>query len=157
MPRIYMPWKHLCKCLTIWGMAIHNTTKKAKTPALVTFGEAVRARRKERGFSQEAFGDACGIDRSYMGGIERGEHNLALINILKIIRALQMQPSEFFSALDGIGTASPSSLGIAEPLPIQPSGKHFQYAQLGQSKQRYEIHESEQPQPYSATREKAKK
>ncbi len=35
-----------------------------------------------------------------MGGIERGEHNLALINILKIIVALQMKPSEFFKHLD---------------------------------------------------------
>lgn len=60
----------------------------------------MRRRRKERGYSQEAFGDACGIDRSYMGGIERGEHNLALVNILKIIAALEMQPSEFFKAMD---------------------------------------------------------
>ena len=35
-----------------------------------------------------------------MGGIERGEHNLALVNILRIIKALDMQPSEFFKALD---------------------------------------------------------
>lgn len=75
-------------------------TSKQKVPELVQFGEAVRERRKARGFSQEAFGDACGIDRSYMGGIERGEHNLALVNILKIIAALDMQPSEFFKALD---------------------------------------------------------
>lgn len=71
-----------------------------KAPELVAFGAAVRRQRKARGYSQEAFGDECGIDRSYMGGIERGEHNLALVNILKIIRALRMQPSEFFKALD---------------------------------------------------------
>ncbi|MGA4048817.1 helix-turn-helix domain-containing protein [Ralstonia nicotianae] len=75
-------------------------TSKEKVPELVLFGEAVREQRKARGFSQEAFGDSCGIDRSYMGGIERGEHNLALVNILKIIAALDMQPSEFFKALD---------------------------------------------------------
>lgn len=74
--------------------------QRSKVSALVLFGESVRAARKARGFSQEAFGDACGIDRSYMGGIERGEHNLALINILKIVEALDMQPSEFFKALD---------------------------------------------------------
>ena len=33
-------------------------------------------------------------------GIERGEHNLALVNILKIVRALDIQPSEFFKDLD---------------------------------------------------------
>jgi transcriptional regulator with XRE-family HTH domain len=72
----------------------------ARRPELVRFGEAVRAARKASGLSQEAFGDLCGIDRSYMGGIERGEHNLALLNILKIVRALKMRPSEFFRALD---------------------------------------------------------
>ena len=82
------------------AMVSTNDVDKAKTPDLVAFGEAVRARRKERGYSQEAFGDHCGINRSYMGGIERGAHNLALINILKIIRALEMEPSEFFKALD---------------------------------------------------------
>jgi transcriptional regulator with XRE-family HTH domain len=76
------------------------TTSPAKNPVLTAFGAAVRRRRKERGFSQEAFGDACGIDRSYMGGIERGEHNLALINIMKIIDTLEIQPSEFFRDLD---------------------------------------------------------
>lgn len=40
------------------------------------------------------------MDRSYMGGIEPGEHNLALLNIPRIIEALEMQPSEFFKALD---------------------------------------------------------
>jgi transcriptional regulator with XRE-family HTH domain len=73
---------------------------KVKSPALIVFGEAIRHRRKALGYSQEAFGDACGIDRSYMGGIERGEHNLALINILKIIAALDVLPSEFFKDLD---------------------------------------------------------
>ncbi|GGH63765.1 hypothetical protein GCM10010975_29900 [Comamonas phosphati] len=71
-----------------------------RNPTLVAFGATVRQLRKERGYSQEAFGDLCGIDRSYMGGIERGEHNLALINIMKIIQALDLQPSEFFKHLD---------------------------------------------------------
>lgn len=71
-----------------------------KSPLLGAFGAAVRQYRKERGYSQEAFGDLCGIDRSYMGGIERGERNPALVNIMKIVQALDMKPSEFFKALD---------------------------------------------------------
>ena len=67
---------------------------------LISFGSAVRQYRKARGLSQEAFADECGIDRSYMGGVERGERNVALVNIEKIIKALDMQPSEFFKALD---------------------------------------------------------
>ena len=81
-------------------MVEDSDTSRKKPPELVAFGAAVRQQRKARGYSQEALGDACGIDRSYMGSIERGEHNLALVNILKVVKALGMQPSEFFKALD---------------------------------------------------------
>ena len=40
------------------------------------------------------FADAVGIDRSYLGGIERGEHNLALMNLIKIASALNITPSD---------------------------------------------------------------
>lgn len=63
-------------------------------PELAAFGQAVRASRLEMGLSQEALADEAGIDRSYMGGIERGEHNLALINIRKIASALNQTVSE---------------------------------------------------------------
>ena len=71
-----------------------------RPPVLLTFGRAVRQVRKNRGFSQEAFADLCGIDRSYMGCVERGESNLALVNIEKIVRALNMPLSEFFKFVD---------------------------------------------------------
>jgi transcriptional regulator with XRE-family HTH domain len=74
--------------------------KTVKTPLLLDFGDCVREYRMARGYSQEAFADACEIDRSYMGGIERGERNLALINIVRIIQALELEPSDFFKALD---------------------------------------------------------
>ena len=64
------------------------------------FGDCVRQCRIERGYSQEAFADACEIDRSYMGGVERGERNLALINIVRIIQTLGLEPSDFFRGLD---------------------------------------------------------
>ena len=67
---------------------------------LTTFGAAVRRYRMERGFSQEAFADECGIDRSYIGGVERGERNPSLVNVARIVAALKMQPSEFFKAMD---------------------------------------------------------
>lgn len=71
-----------------------------KTPLLVAFGANVRRRRKAAGFSQEAFGDACSIDRSYMGRIERGEHNPTLISIMKIVQTLNISLSEFFRDID---------------------------------------------------------
>lgn len=67
------------------------------TPALAAFGAAVRATRLEQGISQEALADIAGLDRSYMGGIERGEHNVALINIQKVAAALDVSISELMA------------------------------------------------------------
>lgn len=67
---------------------------------LVRFGQRVRELRKSRGFSQEAFAAYCGLDRTYIGGIERGERNLALRNIEVIARALGLTISELMQGLE---------------------------------------------------------
>jgi len=61
---------------------------------LVTLGASIRDLRLKNNMSQEAFADEIGIDRSYLGGIERGEHNLALVNLLKISTALNISASQ---------------------------------------------------------------
>lgn len=65
--------------------------------ALAAFGEAVRSARLEQGLSQEALADLAGLDRSYMGGIERGEHNVALINIQKVAAALDLSVADLMA------------------------------------------------------------
>lgn len=62
----------------------------------VRFGEALRQRRHRLGVSQEEFADMCGLDRTYVGGIERGERNVALVNTEKIAKALRISVSELF-------------------------------------------------------------
>lgn len=59
----------------------------------------VRALRKAAGYSQEDFALEIGLDRTYMGGVERGERNLALLNIAKIARGLQISESELFAGM----------------------------------------------------------
>jgi transcriptional regulator with XRE-family HTH domain len=41
----------------------------------IRFGRALRSQRSKLGVSQEVFADLCGLDRTYVGGIERGERN----------------------------------------------------------------------------------
>ena len=60
----------------------------------VRFGRAIRQRRHKLGVSQEEFADLCGLDRTYIGGIERGERNVSLVNIEKIAKALRISLSE---------------------------------------------------------------
>jgi len=66
----------------------------ASDPALVALGRAIRWQRGVIGLSQESLALEAGIDRSYLGGIERGEHNLALINLVRISRALRVSVAE---------------------------------------------------------------
>jgi transcriptional regulator with XRE-family HTH domain len=49
--------------------------------------------------SQEEFADLCGLDRTYVGGIERAERNLALVNIEKLARALKISLSDLFRSV----------------------------------------------------------
>ena len=62
----------------------------ADSEILKKFGERVRELRKEGGWSQEDFAEECGMDRTYMGGVERGERNLRLRNIERIAEALEI-------------------------------------------------------------------
>ena len=63
---------------------------------LVSIGRRIRELRKEKGLSQEALAEAASIDRSYLGGIERGEHNFNVINLIKISLALKSRISDLF-------------------------------------------------------------
>src|SRR3954464_12561091 len=64
--------------------------------ALVALGQQIRKVRQERGFSQEEFANAAGLGRSYYGGVERGERNLAALNLMRIAAALQVEVGELF-------------------------------------------------------------
>lgn len=63
------------------------------------FGRQLRQRRKELGMSQEAFAHHVGLDRTYIGGIERGERNPSLTTILRIASALNADPASLFQAV----------------------------------------------------------
>jgi transcriptional regulator with XRE-family HTH domain len=58
-------------------------------PYLDILGQRIRARRRELGLSQETLAHEAGLDRSYVGRIERGEHNLTFAALVKLCRAMQ--------------------------------------------------------------------
>ena len=60
------------------------------------FGLRVRELRSEQGYSQEAFADECGLHRTYIGAIERGERNVSIDNIAKIAEALKIETKKLF-------------------------------------------------------------
>ena len=64
------------------------------------FGAAVREKRRSTGVSQEALADACGLHRTYIGGIERGERNVSLVNMAKLADALGVKLSQLVGAME---------------------------------------------------------
>lgn len=58
------------------------------------FGSQLVKLRKARGWSQEQLALESGLARSYLGGVERGQRNIALINICKLADALEIEPFE---------------------------------------------------------------
>jgi transcriptional regulator with XRE-family HTH domain len=70
--------------------------KRREAQIQKAFGERVRELRKKRGLSQEGLALACDLDRTYIGGVERGERNISIVNIHKIAEALGVSKRELF-------------------------------------------------------------
>lgn len=60
---------------------------------------AVRALREQRRYSQEKLAERAGLHRNYVGGVERGERNVALENIVKLAAALSVRTRDLFDSL----------------------------------------------------------
>lgn len=60
--------------------------------ALDRVGEVLRRRREDVGLSQDELGHLCGLHRTYVGSVERGERNLSLSSLMAMARALQTSP-----------------------------------------------------------------
>jgi transcriptional regulator with XRE-family HTH domain len=67
---------------------------KRSADIAVRLGQRVRELRLAKGLSQEAFAAICGLDRTYVSGIERGKRNVAIRNIAAIANALGITISE---------------------------------------------------------------
>lgn len=63
---------------------------------LAAFGRRIRAARLAKDWSQEDLAHEAGLDRTYVGSIERGERNVALLNLNKLARALDDDLADFF-------------------------------------------------------------
>lgn len=63
-------------------------------------GERIRTLRSNKGFSQESFADHCGLHRTYMGGIERGERNLTIQTVFTVAKGLDMTLSELLNDIE---------------------------------------------------------
>ncbi len=73
---------------------------RKKHPVLIKLGTQIRELRKAKGFSQESFAAEVGLDRTYMGGVERGERNVAALNLIQIAKCLDIEVGELFPPIN---------------------------------------------------------
>lgn len=71
---------------------------KAKARKLLA--QRIRLLRTNRGWSQEVLAELSGLNRSYIGAVERAEHNIGLDNIERIAEALETQLPELLNGVD---------------------------------------------------------
>lgn len=75
---------------------------RKKHLSLIKIGTIIRELRKEKGFSQESFASEVGLDRTYMGSVERGGRNIAALNLIKIAKTLNVEVGALFPAAESL-------------------------------------------------------
>ena len=71
-----------------------NLSSNRQDAALIALGEAIRRIRLEQGMSQEKLALLAEVDRSYVGRVERGDNNVAILTLKRLANALQVTMSE---------------------------------------------------------------
>lgn len=77
-----------------------NLSQQRQSPELVALGGAIKQARLDRHVSQEQLALIAGVDRSYLGRVERGDNNPAALTLVKIAAALETTVADLFAAAD---------------------------------------------------------
>ncbi|MFK8288298.1 helix-turn-helix domain-containing protein [Capnocytophaga canimorsus] len=89
----------IVRCIIEYTKVILYTHHKLSMNIKEKVGKRLRELRVERGFSQEKFSFECGLDRTYIASIEQGKRNVSIVNIEKIVKALNISISDFFNSI----------------------------------------------------------
>ena len=71
-----------------------NISRDRQDPVLVAVGSTIRRIRLSKNISQEELAHLAGVDRSYMGAVERGDNNVALLKLARVAGALELSVSK---------------------------------------------------------------
>lgn len=92
-----MTWYHNTRVMPRQDIASRSTKERKY---LLKIGDNIRTARKQRGYSQEAFADIAGFSRSYYTEIETGKRNISILNLIKIMEALNVDLNEIIDFIE---------------------------------------------------------
>jgi transcriptional regulator with XRE-family HTH domain len=88
-------------CKRCRRLCVSVSTLKSVTSALLkALGRRIRKLRLAAGYSQETFADQCGVHRTFMGTLERGESNVSFANLVKVAETLGITLSELVAGIE---------------------------------------------------------
>ena len=85
-----------------WSPTSFGPPSRRLSAEHAALGEAVRERRVDAGLSQEELAARCGLHRTYVGGIERGERNVSYANLLRVASALHVRGSQLLARAEAL-------------------------------------------------------
>ncbi len=77
-----------------------NLSKNRQDPVLIALGETIRRIRLSKGISQEKLALLAEVDRSYVGRVERGDNNVAVLTLARLAGALDISISKLMQEAD---------------------------------------------------------
>lgn len=83
-----------CRCFVIFPQDLWYMRQNKLTQLTVL---NIKRKRLERAWSQEELAERCGLHRTYIGSIERGERNITLATLERIALALEVTPQQLIS------------------------------------------------------------
>lgn len=77
-------------------IGVPTPSKHSRDPILSALGAAIRHQRKLKNLSQETLAHLAGLDRSYLGQVERGENSIALHPLVRLAKTLEITVAQLF-------------------------------------------------------------
>lgn len=95
---VHVPWLRLHHNVMMQTMP--NLSKNRQDPVLLALGGAIKRLRLERDISQEKLALLAEVDRSYVGRVERGDNNPAILTLARLAKALNVSVAKLMKEAD---------------------------------------------------------
>ncbi len=98
MEAVHVPW--LLAHHNVMMQAMPNLSRNRQAPVLLALGGAIKRLRLEKNISQERLALLAEVDRSYVGRVERGDNNVAILTLARLAGALDVSIAKLMKEAD---------------------------------------------------------